>query len=154
MITNLELIDKAQELRIPLIGVYSKDRLPYKRQNGGYIINLEDDMNIDGTPNSGSHWTCFYIDGKQACYMDSFGIIAPRQVQEFLKPYAPFPYNTKQIQNIKSQVCGYYCLFFLYWFHNQKKIKSFPMRLQVFTDIFSDDDRKNEDILKKYLKTM
>lgn len=151
-LTNYDLINKAKDLHINLIGVFSKDELPYKRYDGGYIINLQDNLDAYGNFNEGSHWTCFYIQGKQACYFDSFGFIMPRQVQEFLKPYKPIIYNLKQIQNIRSSVCGYYCLLFLKWFQAQKDIKSFSKRLDIFCNLFSDDTEKNKSILEKYIK--
>jgi hypothetical protein len=148
-LTNFELIDLAHKYNINLIDVFSKDQLPYRRKPGGYIINLQDEMNAENEYNNGTHWCAFYIKGNQACYFDSFGIICPRQVQEFCKGLT-LVYNTKDIQNITSEVCGWYCLFFLFWFERQNKINSFADRLNIFCNLFSDDSRKNESLLKKY----
>jgi hypothetical protein len=154
MITNFQLEEKCKKLNIPLVWIGCKDKLPYTRKDGCFIVNMQDDLDVNGNENPGTHWTCFLIDKKQACYFDAFGCVPPRQVQEFLKPYKPFPYNTKEIQNITSEVCGYYCLYFLYWMTHHRNIKSMKEKLQLFTNQFSDDVRKNETLLKKYLKLL
>jgi len=151
-ITNFDIIDICRKLHVPLVGVFSKDKLPYHRKDGAYVVNMQDDLDINGSLNQGSHWVCFYIWKKQACYFDSFGIIAPRQIQEFLKPYRPYPYNIQQIQDIKTTSCGWYCIFFLYWFHHQNKISSFSKRLELFNQLFDKDVSKNKSILEKLLK--
>lgn len=154
MMTNYDLIEKAKELKIPLVGVYSKDELPYRVIKGAYILNLEDGNDLYGNFNEGTHWTCFYIEGNRSVYFDSFGFIMPRQVQEFLRLYKPIVYNTKQIQSVKSQVCGWYCLYFLYWMSRQKQIQPLSRRLEIFNKQFDDDTDRNETLLKKYFKSL
>eukprot|EP00952_Eustigmatos_sp_NYUAD-ZCMA_P004024 17624-Eustigmatos_ZCMA.PRE.1 len=60
----------AAKYHIPLVGVYSKDMLPSFPTPGGYIINLANADDANGT-----HWTCFFIErergGKmKAAYFD------------------------------------------------------------------------------------
>ena len=40
MLTNFDLKHIAKEMNLNLIGVYSKDKLPFKRVAGSYIVNL------------------------------------------------------------------------------------------------------------------
>lgn len=151
-ITNFDIIHVCQKLHIPLIGVFSKDKLPYQRKDGAYVVNMQDDLNINGDMNQGSHWVCFYIHKKKAVYFDSFAVVPPRQIQEFLRPYQPYPYNIQQIQDIKTSSCGWYCIYFLYWFHHQNKINSFSKRLELFNHLFSKDVSKNKNILERLLE--
>lgn len=152
MITNFDLEERAKKLKLNLVWIGCKDQIPYKRKNGCYILNLQDDKDVNGNDNPGSHWCSFIIDKGQACYYDPFGFQPPRQVQEFLKPYKPFPYNTKQIQDIKSEVCGYHCLYFLFFMQNRSG--SMVNRLKLFQSRFSDDPKKNEGLLKKYIRPL
>jgi hypothetical protein len=152
MLTNYDLSDKCKKLGIPLVGIYCKDQLPYTRKDGCYIINMQDNEDVNGNENPGTHWVSAIINNKQACYFDAFGCVPPRNVQEFLAPYKPFPYNTKEIQNIMSEVCGWYCIYFLYWMMHNNNIKSMKERLELFTNQFSNDVKKNETLLKKYLQ--
>ena len=86
-ITNFEIIDICKRYKIPLNGVYNKDSLPLKntdRRDCGYIINLQDDVDSSGSDLPGSHWCSVWIEKDNCVYFDSYGIIFPRQVKEFL----------------------------------------------------------------------
>jgi len=84
-------------------GIYSKDLVPNTLAKGWYIINLE-----DHDAGSGTHWTCFKItDDKVNIYFDSFNFVAPKLIDEKIMPYI---YNDKQIQDITSSACGWYCI--------------------------------------------
>ena len=48
-------------------GVYSRDNLPNKTKDGGYVINLDEYSNIE------THWVALYVNNKTATYFDSFG---------------------------------------------------------------------------------
>lgn len=156
MITNFDLEERAKEISAPLVGVFSKDLLhKIPRRDGGYIINLQDSADEWGNPLPGTHWTCFYIEGKHAVYFDSFGVIAPQAVQQYLKPYRPWIYSQKHIQNIRSTICGYYCLYFI-WFmsRHRHRIKNLNQRFQAFLRLFSNDPEKNKSLLQKYIKPL
>jgi hypothetical protein len=93
-------------------GVYSKDQLPTLERNKFYIINLQD----SGAGN-GSHWTVFFNKKPlTSIYYDSFGFIAPLEVQKQIKPYI---YNDTEIQNYNSSACGYYCIAFIKFMHKK-----------------------------------
>ena len=49
-------------------GLYSRDNLPIKINDGTYVINLDEYFDI------GTHWIAFYIMNKKATYFDSFGV--------------------------------------------------------------------------------
>ena len=55
MLTNYDLEELCDFYNVPLGGIYMKDMLPKKLQNGNYIINLE---SSNGGRNNGTHWTC------------------------------------------------------------------------------------------------
>ena len=40
-LSNFELEEKAKQLRLPLVGVFSKDKIP-SLQVGSYYINMQD----------------------------------------------------------------------------------------------------------------
>jgi hypothetical protein len=92
-----------------------KDELPSKLKNGFYIINLQS-SNIG----SGTHWTAFYYNSKHSYYFDAFGFLAPVEVEQKLNEYT---YNNKQIQNLKSTACGYYCIAFIIFIYGRKDMK-------------------------------
>ena len=81
-LTNIELEVYARKLGIENFrGVFVRDTLPRtpNHQECG-IVNLN-------TPKEpGSHWTCYYKDGKKTIiYFDSFGQVTPIEIQKYLK---------------------------------------------------------------------
>lgn len=148
MNTNTELWEYARQLQIPLRAVVTKDNLKkVPLQNGGYVINLQNDYHSDGTDLTGSHWTAFYIENGKAVYFNSFGIAPPVEVQLYLWRYKPLTYNTMQIQNIRSGWCGIYVLAFLKYMSSRKNIP-IKKRFDKFLRLFDDDVEKNLKILK------
>jgi len=145
--SNIDLENLANKLKLPLIGVYSKDELPDKIQKGSYIINLQDS---DKGP--GSHWILAKIfDKKNALYFDAFGESIPLEIAKFLKHYKPIPYSNRHIQDIDSNRCGLYCIA---CDHYMNRIKRRQMLEQYddFLNMFTSDTKKNDKILVDYLK--
>ena len=60
----------------------------------------------------GSHWTFFIVKNNKPYYFDSFGG-AP---DKFLLNQLPKPitYHNYKIRDIKSKICGPYCIYFFY----------------------------------------
>ena len=83
--------------------IYPRDSNIYS--NKGFV-------NIDDGSQGGTHWTCFIIKNNKSYYFDSFGI----QPDKFLLKQLPKPiiYLNYKIQDINSQLCGSYCLYFFY----------------------------------------
>ena len=115
-LTNIELSTYAKQLGIPYFrGVYMRDRLPAKVYNKECGI-----VNLNTSQESGSHWVCYYKDGRQRIYFDSFGQITPIEIQKYLKSKTEFANaepviqrNTDIVQAINTSVCGHLCLFVL-----------------------------------------
>lgn len=101
-------------LKESIIGVFSVDRLPEcnSRYQCGFIANT--DIHIG----SGKHWCAFYFDKNgKAEFFDSYG-----KKPSYYNSYFPtwlseysqgFVYNSKQIQNETSNMCGFYSLHYL-----------------------------------------
>jgi hypothetical protein len=158
MLTNYDIIDECKRLKIPLVGVYSKDRLEKRhRRHGCYVINLQDFTDSQGNRLGGTHWTSFVLlkeNGKNHCaYFDSFGFVPPNNVEKFLEDLRPYLVSDKHIQNINSGVCGSYCLFFMWYMTNKTNIP-FKERFKRFLNLFSDDVTENRRILEKLIKPL
>lgn len=119
-------------------GAYSKDKLPKNMKNGWYIINMEDH---DGE-NGGTHWTCFkYQKKKPIEYYDSFGFPPPLEVMKLSKN-DDILYSNKQIQDIKSTACGWFCV---------ARILADHIKYKDFINMFSDRTELNDKILGEML---
>ena len=123
---NLQISDKpltnfasayAQELEIPhFMDVFMRDTLPKQTPHSVEcgIVNL----NTSSQP--GSHWVCYYRNKSDRIHFDSFGQIAPVQVQRYLKIGTEFVRGRKVIQRntyigqaVNTRVCDHLCLFVL-----------------------------------------
>lgn len=139
-LSNFDMLEILDKKNLPINGIYSKDRLPSLKK-GFYIINIQ-----NSDEGSGTHWTCLYYNNDDSLYFDSFGFAAPMEVQQHLRNYS---YNDKQVQNIDSTACGYYCIAFIQYLHDKKnKNKSF----ETFLNIFKTNQLYNDVILKNITK--
>lgn len=158
-LSNIDLEEASRRYNIPLFGVYSKDLLPHKLQKGfGYIINLQDSVNSQGGELPGTHWTALYTGPRYGVYMDSFGFPPPVEVENSLKNtypnYKTYYKNSTEIQGINTRICGYYCIYFI-WYMNKFKSKypDLKVRLQKFVDEFNETNpSKNRQILENEFK--
>ena len=132
--TDLE-IDKMLKNVRSYKGTFVENYLPFKLDNGFYVINL----------NGSSHWTVAYIDGNKHFYFDPFGFPAGKDTEEKIKPYY---YSDVQIQNIDTSSCGYYVVAFVKFMNNKlNSLKAYDDFLQLFKK----DTDENEIILKKLI---
>ena len=121
-------------------GVYMKDQLPDKLERGSYIINLQSSKEGNGT-----HWVCLYYTPNYSYYYDSYGFIAPLEVQKKIIPYM---YNDLEIQDIDSTACGFYCVAFVLYLNKKMNIEKAFME---FINLFGKDTERNEAILHQIL---
>jgi hypothetical protein len=160
MLSNFDIENIADKLDLPIIGVFNKDTLPREREIGSYFINMENSDAGDGT-----HWVYCKIfcdderNGKnnnnnlvcRALYFDSFGVDMPKEIEEFLRPFKPIPFNNRQIQNINGTQCGWYCLCCDWVLEHNQHSNSYIDDYNKFLNFWSDDKTKNLKILKEIL---
>ena len=142
-LSNLEIIDiiKNRNLEKHFGGVYSKDQLPELIKDKFYIVNLQDHDEGGGT-----HWTAFYYNyPSTSIYFDSYGFIAPQDVQKRITPYI---FNDKDIQDFNSSACGFYCIAFIKFLHDKVDKKE---SYKTFLKLFKLQTIKNDKILQQML---
>ena len=168
MLTNIEIEKICKKIDLPLVGVFSKNELyNITRKTGSYYINLMDDDKVDGEGNNGSHWVLakIYSDndrddvsdeegGNKLCsalYFDSFGFGMPKSVSSFLKPFKPVYCNNREIQNVNSTECGWYCLACDYALEHHQVGETYLEDYEKFLNKWSDNPKKNLTILKQFM---
>lgn len=121
-------------------GVYPKDLMKKPLKDGFYIVNL------DNSTGEGTHWCALYkINDGFSIWWDSYGFPAPENIESLLHKY---DYNKKQIQDIDSTSCGFYCVAFILFMKNkQDKQKAF----NTFIKLFGTNTVNNEIILHQLL---
>ena len=155
LLSNYDIVEICKWLQIPLIDVVNKDLLLNMiPKTGCYVINLEN------SGNGGTHWVALILNEKYVSYYDSFGLRGPEYIREFISRYITKPidtiYSCQQTQAIESVLCGYFCIYWLYFHlvlhsenHNNKYLMS------KFNKIFNPNYRKlNDRILQKLIKNI
>lgn len=142
-LSNIDIIKILRNYGITINGVFSKDLLPNVFQKGWYIINLENHNKGDGT-----HWTCFCINDLGNQYWDSFGFDCPEHLQQVLKPYE---FNNREIQNLDSSACGYFCIALIKFVESNKHTTTIHNLVKRFSNSFSKNTSLNDGILFNFL---
>lgn len=98
------------------IGVYASDCLPRKIAPSTALI-----VNTDPHTKRGTHWVALYLDGNGYLeYFDSFG--QPPFVLDHIRFIRRnsflYRFNSKVLQNYDSDLCGHYCLGYLFFRSN------------------------------------
>ena len=106
------------------IGVYSRDNLLKKIQDGAYVINLDEYSDI------GTHWIALYVNNKIVTYFGSFGIEnISKEVKKFVNNKSIIA-NFFRIQAYDSVMCGYFCIGFIDYMFMGKSLTD-------YTNLFS-----------------
>jgi hypothetical protein len=95
---------------------------------------------------NGTHWIALYkINDGYSQYFDSFGFVPPLEIENKLHKY---DYNDRDIQNINSTSCGYYCIAFIKFMNGKQNVKQ---AFETFIKMFDKDTKRNEEILYNIL---
>ena len=92
-------------------GVYSRDNLLEKINDGAYVVNLDEYSDV------GIHWIALYVNAKTITYFDSFGIEhIPKEIKKFIERSTnkfTIVTNICRIEAYDSVMCGYFCIGFI-----------------------------------------
>jgi hypothetical protein len=139
-------------------GCFYKDKLLKIQPNSSYIINLNNELDEKGNRNSGSHWVALLTDDmKQCIYFDSYGEKEPNEIRNLLKcNQYKIGHTNKNIQSLMSNLCGFFCLSFIYFLSISKfRTKNIINDGSIYLDLFEDldlinDVYKNEFVLSSF----
>jgi len=116
MTTNIQLENEAMRLQLKNFrGVIMRDQINKLKQ-------LNQECGILGSKTSredSMHWTCWWKNGKQKYYFDSFGLLPTKEIIRYLK--SPIVYSTFQIQQFNESNCGEWCIHVLNRLNNGDK---------------------------------
>ena len=155
MLSNVDLQNLAIHYHIDLVDICMKNELPKKVVDGNYIINLQNSEAPDGSFNPGTHWLALVIQGKKACFCDSFGCPPAKEICDYIKKRkgCRLAYNNWDIQDMRSENCGYFALSFLIYMENSLKSDIFG-KFNDYVNIYEDDTIRNDAILKDFFRQL
>ena len=142
MLSNHDIDVLVEKLNIPNFkGCYYKDKLTKIQPNSSHIINLNSELNEKGDRNTGFHWCCLVTnDMKQCIYFDSYGEREPVEIRNLLKcKQYSIGHTSKNIQSLMSNLCGFFCLSFIYFLSISKfRTKNLIHDASIYLDLFED----------------
>ena len=140
-----------------LKGCFYKDTLKKIEPSSSYIINLNSEFNEKNERNSGSHWVALITDDlKKAIYFDSYGEKEPNEIKNLLKSNQyKIAHTTKNIQSLMSNLCGFFCLAFIYFLTVSKyRTKNIINDASIFLDLFEDLDITNDIYKNEFILSL
>ena len=126
-------------------GVISRDQIALIENHrlGYYIVNLND------STQPGSHWVVIHVKNDIIEYFDSFGLNAPMELVYLSDRMGlNYLYNSTQYQDLKSVLCGYWCLYFV---NESRKGRSYYDILRPFSHT---DTQFNEHLIVEYFQSL
>ena len=159
MLSNFDVDELVVKMGIKNFkGCYYKDLLKKIEPNSSYIINLNSEYDENDKRNGGSHWVALVIDDdKKGIYFDAYGVNPPLEITNLLKCNQYKIYHTsKNIQSLMSNLCGFFCLGFIYFLTvSKQRTKDILNDASIYIDLFEDLDKvddvyKNEFILSLF----
>ena len=128
-------------------GCFYRDKFNKIQPNSSYIINLNCELDEHGNRNNGSHWCCLVTDDmKQCIYLDSYGEREPNELRNLLKSKQySIDHTSKNIQSLMSNLCGFFCLSFIYFLTVSKyRTKNIIHDASIYLDLFEDLDKVDD----------
>ncbi len=113
------LLKRTSCLRHVFKGVYSRDTLPTLSPCQHYPFGLI--VNTDKKDEPGEHWLAIWAPSQdKAIFFDSFGkpaLFYGIEIDQFLTDNftEPYGFNNIQLQHSTSDMCGMFCIFFLFY---------------------------------------
>ena len=115
-LSNFDLLELVKYLKVPNFrGVFMRDTLPDTPHDKECGV-----VNFNKSSEPGSHWVAYYKDGDERIYFDSFGQVAPTEIQKYLKSEEEFrnnkpviQRNTDIVQKVNTKICGQLCVYVL-----------------------------------------
>jgi hypothetical protein len=136
---------------------FYKDKAKTIQPNSSYIINLNSELDENNNRNSGSHWVALVTDDmKRAIYHDSYGEREPVETKNLLKSNQyKLGHTSKNIQSLMSNLCGFFCLAFIYFLSVSKfRTKNNINDASIFLDLFEDLDLTNDVCKNEFILSL
>lgn len=121
-------------------GWFMRDTIPKHYLQGSMMINT------DVKSGSGIHWVCIYDSPESPIeYFDPFGLVPPPEVDAYMQlANKEMLYNNSQLQNIRSELCGWYCMYYIMERSNGRS------SYDVMMDFSTKPSDKNEELVDKF----
>ncbi len=136
--TIREILQRHENLRTGVWGVFGRDQIPETPSPGGYVVNS------DLSSGAGEHWLSLLVTDDSIEFMDSLGRNPKHYGFNFSLPVIPIK---RQLQSNLSAACGNYALYFLYF-------RTLGIKLQEILDFFRSDRKFNDFHVTEFVRML
>ena len=143
-LSSTELVDMLENIS-GFRDVFPHDMIPKKVLDKDYSI-----INLGSWSSGGTHWVCYVNHPNLSfiTYYDSYGLPPSDKIRELLRTSnKPIRFNTSQIQQNNSIMCGYYCA------HLIKEIDKNPSISNLY-DILYSFEQMPSDFNEKLIRSL
>jgi hypothetical protein len=158
MLSNIDIDNLVEKMNIPNFkGCFYKDKLFNIESNSSYIINLNSELDENNKINKGSHWVALVTDdNNKSIYFDAYGVSAPTEIKNLIKSSQyKFAETRKNIQSLMSNLCGFFCLGFIYFLNvSQFKTNNIIIDASIYLDLFEDLDKVNDVYKNEFILSL
>jgi hypothetical protein len=127
--------------------IFSADTLPRRKKVPSSVAGIVNQDDLE-SGRGGTHWVAYYNspDRNHVMYYDSFGMPPDPRLLKYLKTSGKRVMGiSSQQQDINSQACGQFAIHFLSEMTKGTSVGTYLSR-------FGTDEKKNEQLLKKWLR--
>lgn len=111
------------------LGCFPDDKIPESGYNTPYCFIV----NTDPSTAPGTHWVAvFVLNPNVVWYFDSLNGVPTESMKLFLNSFSKILINERAYQSIFSELCGHFCIVFLYL---AVKYKSYNNIINVFNSL-------------------
>ena len=116
---------------------------------------MNSEYNEKDERNKGSHWVALITDDlKKAIYFDSYGEREPTQIKNLFNQYK-LGHMSKNIQSLMSNLCGFFCLAFIYFLTvSKQRTKNIIQDTAIFLNLFEDLDLVNDVYKNEFILSL
>ena len=124
------ILDACKLTRDSYLGCYPSDKIPiFTRFPSSCVINT------DSSTGEGTHWVAIFAPNiRHIFYFDSLGAMPNYNISKYLSSYINFKRNVKSYQSIFSNLCGQYCICFIYFLSLNPNYKNFLNLLSSYNN--------------------
>lgn len=142
------ILRTCRSTREHFLGCFALDEIPPKHRLPRLPVSLI--VNLDPARDEGSHWVALYVpNASAALYWDSYALPTPEPIRAFLREFPNVQQNKKTYQSLDSNVCGHYCIFFLYSLSNGC---TFPKLTRILNQNLPHTDMYVKKFVNKLIK--
>jgi len=146
ILTNFDIIAICNYLDIKLDGVVMNNEFKFNWLSKPFSLVV----NLENTDTKGTHWIGYYNNpsSNSIFYMDSFGEVCNAKIYNMIiRKGTNLYFNKKQFQDMDSEVCGWFVIYFLYIMNKSKnKLNGMVKYLKTFNYTHYE---KNDKIVKQ-----